>query len=116
MSKTFTSFEEWDAYIEDSLTDQDCDIRFTVQHINTRSVKKHWDLLRTYLCGQTVTPDALALCETNLEESECGQYTMNGYIQYNFCRKERKGGGILVFNKCNHICEPLSYAFSSAES
>ena len=75
-------------------------------HVNIRSCKKNWDAFQMDLTSSNIDWDIIALTEVNLKENELAAYEMLNYEQISVCRKETRGGGVIIYikkNKFNNI-------------
>ena len=80
--------------------------------VNARSVKSKIDLLNEMVINYNI--DILVITETWLTDKETDQAWLNSSFlnQHNFrshhiCRKDRKGGGILLLSRTNFKCKQV---------
>lgn len=66
-------------------------------HVNVRSCRKNWDNLLLDLDNCSFKFDVIALTEINLKDDEIVNYNLKNYDKYHNCRKNQRGGGILLF-------------------
>lgn len=108
------TFLEWDRLKKDWVQERP-GIALQLIHVNVRSLKKHWNLLLTYLACIMPSIEILILTETNVTEQECLQFFIRGFQSFSLCRKDRKGGGVLVLVRESWIAERISVSFTEAE-
>lgn len=94
--------------------------RLNILHLNIRSIKKHFD--EFLFCASDVIGllDVIIFSELNITEMEFSNsgslFTINGYGRLHFTRKNRRGGGILIFYKDTYRISLMNLAFSACES
>ena len=76
----------------------------SITHINTRSLKKNFDSLKTYLSHFTVLPKFIAITETWLKENDESSFQLPNFKFLSNPRKDRTGGGVGLY-----ICNSLSF-------
>jgi hypothetical protein len=76
-----------------------------ILHLNIRSLNKHWEELKIVICNQLGNFDILILSEISVQVVE-EIYCLDGYNSFCKTRKDKLGGGIMLFVKDNiHFVE-----------
>ena len=91
-----------------------CNKGITVAHLNIRSISKHWDELKVILQNQIGNIDVIILSEVALCVDD-ELFNFNGYRHYYKIRKDKKGGGLILFVKQDHIFTEKDTLFDSCE-
>lgn len=74
--------------------------RFTVMHLNVRGLDTNFDNLKLLLQNlneSNVVIDAILLCETFLQESNCRLFQLKGYKFFELHRGSMKQGGVGIY-------------------
>lgn len=77
-------------------------INLTCIHINIRSTIKNFYHLEQIILSCNRSIDIIILTEVNISETICNLYNINGYEMHAELRKNRKGGGILIYVNKKH--------------
>ena len=67
-------------------------------HMNIKSLPKHFDELQQYLYMLQYDFSVIGISETWLNENKAGLYDLNSYVIIKGCRKQRRGGGVSLYN------------------
>lgn len=93
---------------------------FSLLHINTRSLKKHYDELISLLSITDCGFDVVGCSETWLKESShLDSLSIDGYTLFNKNRLNRSGGGVCLYINSNltaTICEDLAIGDDHSDS
>ncbi|KAI5727468.1 hypothetical protein M8J77_002775 [Diaphorina citri] len=81
-----------------------------------RSLRKHWDSLLLELRDVIHKIDLIVLTEVDVSEEEASVYKIKNYKQLIESRKNKKGGGIIVYYKDDYVVQPILYRFDATES
>lgn len=68
-------------------------------HANIRSCRLNWDYWLAEFETADIFWDIIVFTEINLNECEISAYNLKNYDKFYNCRKNQKGGGILIFYK-----------------
>ena len=98
----FNSARNCNYYIEQSLKREietiNIDLkRFSLIHLNARSIPKNLCAFEQYLQGIGFRFTVIGISETWLTESNANCYGLNGYQHVYLCRKSKRGGGVSLF-------------------
>lgn len=71
-------------------------------HVNIRSLIKNFATLEEciYSCNRCI--DIIILTEVNIKDSSSSLFNINGYNMHTELRKDRKGGGIIIYYNKKH--------------
>ena len=72
---------------------------FSLLHLNIRSVPKNFNNLTNYVQNLKINFDVIGLTETWINEANTNLYNIEGYVQRELYRKQRKGGGVSLYVK-----------------
>ena len=72
---------------------------FSIMGLNTRSVPRNFNKLKTYLETLEVEFTCIGLCETWFNNSNVDCYNLDGYNHESLYRKKGRGGGVSLFIK-----------------
>lgn len=73
-------------------------------HINIRSILKNFSALEQMIFLSKKCIDIVILTEVNIFESTSCLYHINGYRMFTALRKNRRGGGIILYVNNKHKC------------
>lgn len=68
-------------------------------HTNIRSCRLNWDSWLAEFETAEIPWDIIIFTEINIGDNETGVYNINNYQKFYNCRKNQRGGGILIFFK-----------------
>lgn len=68
-------------------------------HINIRSIIKNFSSLEHYIHSCTKQIDVIIITEANISDTLSNLFNLDGYNMYTNLRKNRKGGGIIIYIK-----------------
>ena len=68
-------------------------------HVNIRSCRQNWDISQVHIQYSKVPWDVIVFTETNIKDEETSLYNIDDCDQIYVCRKNTRGGGILIFEK-----------------
>lgn len=90
----------------------------TILHINIKSLSRNtFNMLQVYIEKILRKIDIIAITEINCSEEEMVLYEMNNYKMNYYCRKDKKGGGILIYHKESSSTEIINtFKFKHAEN
>ena len=71
--------------------------KFSVMHLNIRSVPKHLKELKSYLSTLGIQFSVIGLSETWITDATRGLYHIEGYELIEVNRKNRMGGGVSIY-------------------
>lgn len=77
-------------------------INLLCMHINIRSTIKNFSSVEQIIHSSSQTIDVIILTEANIKEFLSAMYSLKGYNMYTELRKNRKGGGIIVYVNKKH--------------
>lgn len=81
--------------------------RFSLLHINSRSLKNKVDAITNFLHSCTVSFDVIMFSETWIHGNEVPY--ISGYHSEHLCRSAKKGGGVAIYFKDTLTCEKLPH-------
>lgn len=80
--------------------------KFNILHVNIRSLKKYWDEFCLIVDIIIDKLDVIILSEINVKKLDnLDEYNLNNFNKYVRRRKEKEGGGLLMFVKENYDVE-----------
>jgi hypothetical protein len=108
-SNNYEDFEKWNNNLKENN-------KLTCVHVNVRSLRKHWESLLYELKDAIEKIDVIVLTEVNVNDEEATVYQMKNFKQTTSCRKNRKGGGIIIYYRDNYVFQKIVYNFEQTES
>ena len=101
-----------------NLTANNVSKNLSIIHLNCRSLVANFDTVCSFLQTLNCKFDIIALSETWFNENTCTEiFSLNGYNLYTCNRKNKRGGGVLLFvsNKysCVNIVENMTLAIDN---
>ena len=78
-----------------------------VMHINSRSLPRNFDSIKSLLKTLHTQPDVLVFTETWLTHNNRDHYELLGYHSYHLVRNTRRQGGVSVFVSNNFFSKDL---------
>ena len=87
-----------DYYIEDTFA-KNPGTEDSMFHMNIKSLPKHFDELQQYLDMLEYDFSVFGISETWMNEHNADLYDLNGYVTIKGCRKQRRGGGVSLYNR-----------------
>ena len=83
------------------------DGNFLIYHQNIRSFNKNSDETFTYIDKMLCTaPDVMVFSETWFDQTD--QTSIEGYSDFHTTREMKKGGGVSIYVKGNHVCKQIT--------
>lgn len=85
-------------------------------HVNVRSLGKHWGLINVMFNECLYNYDVIVFTEINLKWECVDFYNWDGFNKYTYCRRDRRGGGVMMFVKNNLNSVQAELNLSEAET
>ena len=92
---TLSKYYDLSSY-NDLITTQNS-TQITVMHINSRSLSKNSDNIKSFLRSLSTPPNVLAATETWLTDSNKHLHEIAGFHSYHLVRNARARGGVTVY-------------------
>lgn len=91
-------------------------IHFNIVHINIRSLVRNFSYVTQLISSSKLIIDVLILTEVNINDNIVSMFNISGYKTHSKLRKNRKGGGIMLYVRDIHVFSLVSHSLLHCES